>query len=257
MKKLFILFGICLLISLNAYPQSLRSLRNKLENAIIDEAIDNMFEDDDENSDQNASPEATDSSKPDQKSGSSGLDNSLDDVPEALAQASTEFSGKEYHDARTSLRKALKTLDIKIGQQILASLPETVKELTVKTESDRVTSETSSWAGLSIHREYEKNDSWAGITIYNSSMAGMAKTAVGMGLYSTYSEDDENQKSIQIKGNEAVITFSDSEGYSVSVSIGQQTFVLVEGVNISSESEMIAIAESFDYNFIKKSLGDQ
>jgi hypothetical protein len=88
-------------------------------------------------------------------------------------------------------------------------------------------------------------------------MAGVATAAVGMGLYADYSEDDENQKSIQIKGNEAVITFNDSEGYTVNISVGQETFVLVEGVNISSESEMIAIAESFDYDSIRKALGDQ
>jgi hypothetical protein len=151
MKKILILTGICVLVSLNAYPQ-LRSLKNKMENAIIDKAIDNMFEDDDKNNnDQDAASENNDSDRPEQKSGSSGLDNSLDDVPQALAQASDKYSTREYRDARTSLRKALKTLDIKVGQQILESLPESVKGLSMNKESDRVDSETSYWAGLSYN----------------------------------------------------------------------------------------------------------
>ena len=110
---------------------------------------------------------------------------------------------------------------------------------------------------MSIHREYQKSDTWAGLTIYNSSVAGVATAAVSMGLYTNYAEENENQKKIRVKGYDAVITFSEGEGYTVNVSVGQQTFVLVEGVNLNSEAEMVAIAESFDYDSIKKALGDQ
>ena len=56
MKKLWIVFGIILLISMNSYSQSLGSLRNKLGNAMIDKAIDEEFGNSDEgNSDQSTS----------------------------------------------------------------------------------------------------------------------------------------------------------------------------------------------------------
>ena len=70
-------------------------------------------------------------------------------------------------------------------------------------------------------------------------------------------ENNENQKEVTIKGYDAVITYSDSDGYSICITLGQQTFVIVEGVNVASEAEMTSIAESFDYDKIKKSLGDQ
>ena len=76
-------------------------------------------------------------------------------------------------------------------------------------------------------------------------------------MYASYSGEDENQKHITIKGKDAVITYSDSEGYSIGISVGQQTFAVIEGVNVGSEAEMKAIAESFDYEAIKKTLGDQ
>ncbi len=256
MKKLWILLGIILLLSLNSYSQSLRSIRHRVGNAMIDKVIDDEINDSDtENADQNTSSTDESSNRP-ANQGGSGLDNSLDDVPTALAQASTEFNAEEYRNARTSLRKALRTLEIKIGEQLLVSLPENVKGLPVETDADKVVSSTKTWAGLTIHREYKKDDSWASISIYNGTTSGLATTAIRSGMYSSY-EEDENQKQVQIKGNDAVITYSDSDGYAISITLGQQTFVAIEGVNIASEAEMIAIAECFDYEKIKKTLGDQ
>jgi len=257
MKKLWILVGIILLLSLNSYSQRLRSIRHKIGDAMIDKVIDDAVNDsDNENTDQNNSSTDESSDKPAQKPGGSGLDNSLDDVPDALAQASTEFNAEEYRNARTSLRKALRTLEIKIGEQLLVSLPENVKGLPVETDADKVASSTKTWAGLTIHREYKNDDNWASISIYNGTTSGLATTAIRSGMYSSY-EEDENQKQVQIKGNDAVITYSDSDGYAISITLGQQTFVAIEGVNIASEAEMIAIAECFDYEKIKKTLGDQ
>jgi len=257
MKKSLILFSTILLFSLSSYSQ-LGSLRHKLGDAMIDEVIDETFEDSDsENNDQSTSSTDESSNKPSQKQGGSGLDNSLDDVPNALAQASTEFNAKEYRSARTSLRKALRTLEAKIGEQLLASLPENVKGLSVISDADKVTLSGETWVGLTVHREYQKNDTWTAISIYNGSASNLVTSAVHSGIYTSYSEEDENQKHIQIKGNDAVITFSDSDGYGISISMSQQTFVVVEGVNIASEAEMVAIAESFDYQNIKKTLGDQ
>ena len=181
----------------------------------------------------------------------------MDNVPDALAQASTEFNAKEYRNARTSLRKALRTLEIKIGEQLLASLPENVKGLPVNTEADKVTTSNDTWAGLTIHREYQKGDTWAAISIYNGSASGLATSAIQAGYYTSGTDEDENQKNIQVKGYNAVISYSDSEGYTISISIGQQTFVGIEGVNVASEAEMVAIAECFDCDKIKKTLGDQ
>lgn len=258
MKTLWLLISLILLLSLDTYSQSLGSIRNRIKNAMIDEAIDEAFnEPDNENSDSNATSTGENSDRPTQNQGGSGLDNSLDDVPDALAQASTEFDVKEYRNARTSLRKALRTLEIKIGEKLLSSLPENVNGLPVKSEADRVSSSTSTWTGLTIHREYQKDDSWSAISIYNGEGSGLTNSIIRTGIYSSAYEEDENRKNIQIKGNDAVISYSDTEGYTIVITLGQQTFVVAEGINIASEAEMTAIAESFDYDTIKKALGDQ
>ena len=246
MKKTWILFSFILLLSVNLHSQSLRSLRNKLEDAMIDKVVDDVVNDSDSKN-TNSNTSSSDNSS----------DNSLDDVPDALAQASTEFNGKEYRSARASLHKALRTLEIKLGEQLIASLPENVQSLSVKSDADKVATGSETWTGLTVHREYEKNDTWAAITIYNGSASSLASTAVYSGMYASYSGEDENQKHITIKGKDAVITYSDSEGYSIGISVGQQTFAVIEGVNVGSEAEMKAIAESFDYEAIKKTLGDQ
>jgi hypothetical protein len=255
MKKILILFSFILLVSLNSFSQ-LGTLRNRLGNAMIDKVIDDTFKDSDDEND-NKSTTSTDesSNKPSQNPGGSGLNNTLDDVPTALAQASTEFNAKEYQNARTSLRKALRTLDTKVGEKLIQSLPENVKGLQVKSDADRVTTSGEGWTGLTVRREYQKNDTWAAITIYNGTTSNLTTTVLHASIYT--SSTDENQKHIQIKGHDAVITFSDSEGYTIGITTGQQTLVVIEGVNVASEAEITAIAECFDYSNINKILGDQ
>jgi hypothetical protein len=253
MKKILIATSLLLFIVSGSYSQNIRYLKNKLGDAIIDKAVDEKIGKSDDNNDTGSK---NNSDKPEQKSGG-GLDASLDDVPEALSQASTDYNNKSYKSARSSLQRAMRTLEIKMGQDVLTSLPETVKNLPAEKNNDEVTSQGSSWAGLTIKRDYRKDDAWIAITVYNSSMAGMANQAMYSGAYSSNAENDPNQKPVTIKGKEGYITFSESSGYSISLSIGQQTYAVIEGVNVASESEMKSIAESFDYDKITKLLGDQ
>ena len=256
MKKILILFCTFLLLSTTIYSQSLRSIRNRIENELIDRAVDEIFDDSDKN-DNNDQSSNDNSDRPEQKADGSGLDNSLADVPETLTQASSEFNAKEYRNARASLRKALTTLEMNIGQEIIASLPKTVSDLPVKEDADQVASSSTTWTGLTIHREYKKNDSWAAITIYNGSLSGLSNAALRSGYYSSSTSENTTEKDVRIKGYDAVISFKESQGYAVKISLGQYSIVLVEGVNVGSEAKIIAIAESFDYAAIQKSLGEQ
>lgn len=256
MKRILIFFCTFLLLSTTLYSQSLRSIKNRIENELIDRAVDELFDDSDKNDNNNQSSNDN-SSRPEQKADGSGLDNSLADVPEALTQASTEFNAKEYRNARASLRKALNTLEMNIGQEIIASLPKTVSDLPVKEDADQVTSSSSAWTGLTVHREYKKNDSWAAISMYNGSLSSLANITIGSGYYTSSTSENTSEKDVRIKGYDAVISFNENQGYAVKIPLGQYTIVLVEGVNVGSEAKMIAIAESFDYAAIQKSLGDQ
>jgi hypothetical protein len=40
------------------------------------------------------------------------------------------------------------------------------------------------------------------------------------------------------------------------LSLGQQTQILIEGVNVASEAELTQMARAFDYAFIKKMFGE-
>ena len=255
MKTYLLFFSLFLLISLNTFSQSWGSLKRKLENEVVDKLVDEVFEDTDADNEDSQSTGTSD--RPSQKSGSSGLDNSTDNIPADLESASNQFKASEYREARSSLRRALKSLEFKIGQKLIASLPEDIKGLSYTSDADRVSSSTATWAGLTVHREYQKKDVWAAISVHNSSMSGIAKSAVYSGYYSSSSASDEQYKDISINGYDAVITFSESSGYSIGLPLGQQTFILIEGVNISSEGEMISLAESFDYDEIKDILGEQ
>lgn len=256
MKRILILICTFLLLSTTMYSQSLRSIRNRLQNELIDKAVDEVFDDNDKSDSDNQNSNAN-SDRPEQKDDGSGLDNSLADVPEALTQASSEFNAKEYRDARASLRKALNTLEMNIGQEIIASLPKNVGDLPVKEDADQVSTSSSTWTGLTIHREYKKNDSWAAITIYNGSLSGLANAAIGSGYYTRSTNESTTEKEVRINGYDAVISFNENQGYAVKISLGQNTIAMVEGVNVGSETKMMAIAESFDYAAIQKSLGEQ
>ena len=254
MKKILVVTSFLLFIVPGSYSQNIRSLKNKLGDAIIDKAVDEKFGKSDE---KNNSSSDKSNDKPEQKSGSTGLDASLDDVPEALSQASTDYNNKSYKSARSSLQRAIRTLEIKMGRDVLTSLPETVKDLPAEKDNDEVTSQGSSWAGLTIKRDYRKKDTWIAITVYNGSMAGIANQGMYSGAYTADAQNEQNQKPVTIKGKEGNITFSESSGYSINLSIGQKTFAVIEGVNVASESEMKSAAESFDYDKIIKILGDQ
>ncbi|NBC84071.1 MAG: hypothetical protein GVY19_11940 [Bacteroidetes bacterium] len=238
--------------------QAWKKLKEKIEDEVVESVLpgsDTKNNQSNETYNNQSSPSSAD--RPAQKSGMGGLDHTAKDVTASLDAASGAFSSKNYKSARTSLREAIYTVDMEIGQRILNHLPSQVEGLSAQESNDQIEAYSSSWSGLSVKREYQQGDQWVGITVFNSSFAGMANTAIQSGMYNSYNKQDENQKSVQVNQNQAVISFSESSGYQVNVSLGQETFVLVEGVNIVSEAGMMEIAESFDYNFIKDILGEQ
>jgi hypothetical protein len=250
MKKILLLVSISLLLMPLGFSQSISSIRNRLGNAMVDKAVDNVMGNEEKDKpNQESTQESEKSGKPDQNEGG-GLE--AEDVTANLDKASTQYDAKAYKDAKLSLKNALKVIEMKIAEQLLASLPETVKDLPAEKANDKVNPSGSNMAGFNVHREYKKGDLWSAITIYNGSMATLTNSAVQYGA-----QENTNQKSIRVKNRDAVITFDSSEGYTISISSGQQTNIIIEGVNIKSESEMIAIATSFDYDNIDKLIGDK
>jgi hypothetical protein len=190
--------------------------------------------------------------------GGGGLISTPPDVKQNLTDAESSFKSGSYGDARYSVQQAMLGVEMEIGQQVLKSLPETVSGLPKIPESDQVTSTGYGWAGLTIIRDYQKDDKELKATIANNA-AWM--TAVNMylsnGGYAQNTGGQQNWKQTKVKGYKAIIEYSDGSGYKLSLPLGQSSLIVWEGINYANEQEMMSAANTFDIDGIKKMLGEQ
>lgn len=258
-QTLIILF--CGLLCYQAQGQLLNKLKQKAEQA-ADKAVDKTL-----NGKQNGSttpggtsttgPGGVSSGNP-SNTGGGGLISSPPDVNQNLADAETAYNAKSYGEARYAVQQAMLGVEMEIGNNILKSLPETVSALPADKSTDQVTSTGYGWAGLTIHREYLKDDKQLRVTIANNS--------AWMGAYNMYLSNtgyaqttggQQQFKQIKVKGHKGIIEYSEGSGYKISVAVGQSSLIIWEGVNFASEPEMMKAAEAFDIDGIKKQLGEQ
>lgn len=190
--------------------------------------------------------------------GGGGLVTTPPDVKENLSDAESAFKTKSYGDARYAVQQAMLGVEMEIGNKVLKSLPETVSSLPYEKESDKVTSTGWGWAGLTIEREYQKDDKQLRTTIANNS-AWMS--AVNMylanGGYSQTTGGEQNWKQTKVKGHRAVIEYEESSGYKLSVPLGQTSLIVWEAVNFKSEQEVMTAANTFDIDGLIKTLGEK
>lgn len=210
-----------------------------------------------ENSGQETSTSSQNRNKPSNKGGG-GLVSTPPDVKQNLADAETSYKAGSYGEARYAVQQAMLGVEMEIGKKVLESLPASVSGLDKMQESDQVTSSGYGWAGLTIQREYLRDDKQLTTTIANNS-AWMS--AVNMylanGGYSQTTNGEQNWKQTKVKGHKAIIEYDDNSGYKLSVPLGQTSMIVWEGVNFSSEQDMMAAANSFDIDGIKKMLGEK
>jgi hypothetical protein len=180
--------------------------------------------------------------------GGGGLIATPPDVNRNLADAETSYKAGKYGEARYAVRQAMLGVEMLIGQKVLEGMPESVSGLPKVPEADQVTSSGYGWVGLTIRREYLKDDKQLTTTVANNS-AMMA--AVNMYLASTgYSQTtngEQNWKQTKVKGHKAVIEYSDDSGYKLTVPLGQTSLIMFEGINFSSEQDMIVSCRVVQY----------
>lgn len=187
-----------------------------------------------------------------------GLISTPPDVNQNLADAEASYKTKSYGEARYAVQQAMLGVEMQIGNNILESLPETVSSLPKEEEADQVTSTGYGWAGLTIHREYYKDDKELRVTIANNSAwMGAYNMYLTNSGYSQTTGGEQQFKQIKVKGYKGIIEYSESSGYKISVGLGQSSLIMWEGVNFTSEPEMMKAAEAFDIDGIKKQLGEQ
>lgn len=190
--------------------------------------------------------------------GGGGLITTPPNVNQQLTEAEAAYKTASYGEARYAVQQAMLGVEMEIGNKILKSLPESVKGLSKLPEEDQVTSTGWGWVGLTIKRVYRKEDKQLTTLVANNSawMAALNMYLTNSG-YAQQTNGEQNWKQTKVKGYKAVIEYSESSGYKLSVPIGQSTLILFEGINFESEQEMMDAASAFDFESIKKLLGEK
>ena len=256
----------CLLAMSFAFDAGAQGFVNKLRQK-ADEAASKALEkkakekagveDEPENAEDESANTSPNKGRPSNKGGG-GLVSTPPDVKQNLSDAETSYKAGSYGEARYAVQQAMLGVEMEIGRKVLEGMPETVSGLDKVQEADQVTSSGYGWAGLTIHREYLKDDKQLTATVANNS-AWMS--AVNMylanGGYSQTTNGEQNWKQTKVKGYKAIIEYDDNTGYKLSLPLGQTSMIIWEGVNFATEQEMMAAANAFDIDGIKKMLGEK
>ncbi len=190
--------------------------------------------------------------------GGAGLVTTPPDVKENLNSAESSFKSGSYGEARYALQQAMLGVEMEIGQKLLKSFPESVAGLPKVADQDQVTSTGFGWAGLTIHREYLKDDKQLTLILANNSVWMSAiNMFLANGSYGQTTGGKQDWKQTKLKGNRAVIEYDESSGYKLSVPLGQTSLLVFEGVNFANEQELMNAAGEFDLDGIKKTLGEK
>jgi hypothetical protein len=205
----------------------------------------------------NAGSGASSNSGPRNKGGA-GLVSTPPDVKENLNSAESAFKTASYAESRAALQQAILGVEMEIGQNLLKTMPQTILGLPKQTEKDQVVSSGWGFTGLTIHREYMKDEKQLSMTIANNAiMMNAINLFLNNGAFAQSSATDPNWKQTKLKGNKAIIQYEQSSGYKLSVPLGQSTLIVFEGINFSNEQEMMQAAEQFNVDSIKKTLGEK
>jgi hypothetical protein len=187
-----------------------------------------------------------------------GLITTPPDVKANLTDAESAFKTSSYGEARYAVQQAMLGVELEIGNKVLKSLPETVSSLPFQKERDQVTSTGWGWAGLTIQREYLKDDKQLRtIVANNSAWMSAVNMYLANGGYAQSTGGEQNWKQTKVKGHRGVIEYDESTGYKLSVPLGQTSLIIWEAVNFATEQEVMAAASAFDIDGLIKTLGEK
>ena len=258
-----LIFGGILCYPVSSNAQLLKKLKEKTNQA-LEKTVDKKVEEKTgvsaaENSDNNSSQRASNGSRPTNTKGAGLKNTEPPDVVAAIDDAGKSFNTKSYSDARYSVQQALIGIELQLGRQLLKSLPVAVNGLTADTSQDKVMSTQWGWNNLTIQRIYtDGKDKQMTLTIGNNLLYSGLVNAYFNNAYAVQANDKEqNAKQVKVQNNKALITYEEDKGYSLIVPVGQSSMVVWEDVNFANEDEVMAAANKFNIEDIKKSLGEK
>ena len=268
LNKMFTCCAVALLILSTANGQGiLKKIKDKAQQTtdkIIDKKIDDAVgtNNTNNNSSNSGTPDMSSvgrSGKPSNKGGE-GLISTPPSVNDNLASAETAFKASKYSDARYSVRQAMLGVQMEIGKKILESLPESIAGLKKDTTSDKVTSAGwgMGWSGLTIQRDYKKDDKQLSFTIANNAMWMQAVNLYFTNSgYMQTSGEQQKWKQTKVQEEKAIIEFDASSGYKLSVPVGQTTLLVYEGINFTNEQDFMNAVNQIKIASIKEQLGEK
>lgn len=229
----------------------------KKSDDVLEEAIFGEDNSNPNNSGNNSSNPGNNSNSNMKNTSGGGLIVEPPDVLKNINDAEQAFTVKNYGTAKYSVRQAMLGIEMEIGHNILESFPESVDGLNKVDDMDQVSSMSFGFVGLTMERVYQGGNKELKVSVgNNSALLSAANMMLSSGAYSTTSSD-QNYKQTTFKGYRAVLQYDNSSGYTLSVPFGQSSIFVLNGVNYSSETEMMTAAENFDLEPIKKELGEK
>ncbi len=250
-----------------AQAQFLKKLKDKAKEVAekkIDGNSSNSTNNNSNSSDNsnNSSEEGNSSSvkgKPTNKGGGGLKNTEPPDVNQQMLDAEAAHTAAKYSDARYSLQQALMGVEIQLGREILNALPNPVNGLEKDSTQDKVSTAQWGWNNMTIQRVYaDQKDKQLTVTIGNNAMYSAWVNLYFNNAYGMQANaETQNMKQVKVKGNKAIIQYSDDKGYTLIVPMGQTSMIVWECINFADENEVMKAANIFDIDGIKKSLGEQ
>lgn len=186
-----------------------------------------------------------------------GLKMTPPDVNANIDDARASLNNKSYSQARFAIQEAMRGVELQIGENILSDFPSSVNGLNAQTDKDQITSSGYGFVGFNVGRNYLGGNQEISVLVNNNSvMVSGVNTYMMNASYSQNNTDGPQYKRITVQGNKALITYDDSQGYKLSVPLGQSTIFVMSCVNFSTEEEVMAASDKFDLNQIKTQLGE-
>ncbi len=258
LKKITFLSAVFFLFfGLTGHAQLMKKLKDKVNNAVNGTSSSSSTgETDNSNTNSSSNTEG----KPANTKGGGLTNTTPPDVNQQIADAEKSQAAGEYSDARYSVQQALMGIELQIGKQVLASLPQTVSGLEKDTTQNKVMSTQWGWNNMTIQSVYQKADQHLTVTIGNNSVySGFVDMYFNNSMYMQTNSDGnkQNTKQTKVKGYKAVITYDDSKGYTLLVPLGQSSLIVWECINFATEQDVMNAANTFDIDGIKKMLGEQ
>jgi hypothetical protein len=170
-----------------------------------------------------------------------------------LDNASSEYTSGNLENARFNLQQMLQEINVAIGRDILALLPDELANMQKVAENDNASGINTGYAGIFVNRSYTAENRDAAIEIVSDSplLSGI-NILLNMPIFIA---GDPNQKRIKIDGQKALLTKNTStEGtisYNVQMAFGS-TLLTFNCSGVDSENEVTAMLNTIPIKEIQK-----